>query len=195
MAALDGKRHLRRLFRDRRRSLGAAEQADHAQRIAAALAEHFTAHLAPRDVVAVYLARDGEADLTPCIDRCWQRGIEVAVPVIAGRALSFAAYRRDEPMRAGSFGIPEPAAPEWREPTVVLTPLVAFDAHGARLGMGGGYYDRCFRARPQALRVGIAHECQRADALPADAWDMPLHAVATECGWQSFAPGAAANAG
>ena len=71
---------------------------------------------------------------------------------------------------------------------VVLTPLVAFDAEGSRLGMGAGYYDRCLATvapphRPQV--VGIAYELQRADHLPSESWDIPLDAVVTELGWQA----------
>ncbi|MCY4059899.1 MAG: hypothetical protein OXG44_18080, partial [Gammaproteobacteria bacterium] len=79
-----------------------------------------------------------------------------------------------------------PVQPEFVTPTVVLTPLVAFDGRGRRLGMGGGYYDRFFSATPNTARVGIAHECQRAAALPTTSSDVSLTAVVTENGWQDF---------
>ena len=80
----------------------------------------------------------------------------------------------------------EPAQAEFVTPTAVLAPLVAFDDRGHRLGMGGGYYDRFFAATPDAARIGIAHECQRAPTLPATPSDVSLTAVVTENGWQSF---------
>ena len=171
-------------MRERRRGLSAAEQASHASAVTSTVA----ARLHDGDTVGVYLVRDGEVDLTPLIDVCWQRGVAVAVPVIERRDLRFAAYRRGEPMHRNRFGIGEPAGPAWRTPTLVLAPLVAFDATGARLGMGGGYYDRYFRAHPDQHRVGVAHQCQRAASVPAADDDVPLTAVVTECGWQSFAP-------
>ena len=74
---------------------------------------------------------------------------------------------------------------------IVLLPLLAFDDRGNRLGMGGGYYDRLFASRlhrktKQPLRVGLAFDCQQAERLPMQAWDVPLHAVVTESGWRFF---------
>ncbi|MCY3814564.1 MAG: 5-formyltetrahydrofolate cyclo-ligase [Gammaproteobacteria bacterium] len=178
------KQSLREQMRERRRALSASEQASHAN----AVAKTVVARLQDGDTVGVYLVRDGELDLTPLIEICWQRGIAVAVPVIDGQQLRFAAYRRNEPMRRNRFGIAEPAEPAWRTPTLLLAPLVAFDATGQRLGMGGGYYDRYLSAHPDLRRVGAAHECQRVAAVPAADDDVPLPAVVTERGWQSFTP-------
>lgn len=170
-------------MRAMRQSLSADEQASHA----AAVSKTVSARLDDDDTVGVYLVRDGELDLSPLIETCWLRGVAVAVPVIDGRELRFAAYRRSEPMLRNRFGIAEPAVPAWRAPTLVLTPLVAFDATGTRLGMGGGYYDRYFSAHPAVRRIGVAHECQRVASVPATGTDVPLPVVVTECGWQSSA--------
>ena len=178
------KQALRKQMRQRRRALPAPEQAAHAR----AVAETVAPRLDESTTVGVYLVRDGELDLTPLIEICWQRGIAVAVPVIDGRRLRFAAYRCGESMRRNRFGIAEPAEPAWRTPTLLLAPLVAFDATGQRLGMGGGYYDRYLSAHPDLHRVGAAHECQSVDAVPAADDDVPLPAVVTERGWQSFPP-------
>ena len=171
-------------MRERRRALSASQQASHASAVAKAVSARLEDG---GDTVGVYLMRDGELDLTPLIEICWQRGVSVAVPVI-GRQLRFAAYRRNESMRRNRFGIAEPAEPAWCTPTLLLAPLVAFDATGQRLGMGGGYYDRYLSAHPDLRRIGVAHECQRVASVPAAHDDVPLSAVVTECGWQSFAP-------
>ena len=156
------------------------------QRHATAIAEHVLPRIDAKDVVAAYMAQDGEVDLQPIVQACWQRGIAVALPVIDGRELSFRAYRPETTLRRNRFGIPEPADTEPLSPTIVLAPLVAFDDQGHRLGMGGGFYDRFFATHPEARRFGIAHDCQRADTLPTDAQDIPLTAVATETGWRTF---------
>ncbi|ADO10697.1 Uncharacterized protein ygfA [Pantoea vagans C9-1] len=63
----------------------------------------------------------------------------------------------------------------------MLVPLVAFDQHGQRLGMGGGFYDRTLQNWRQHgfLPVGLAHDCQQVDSLPVAEWDVPLPAVMT----------------
>ena len=93
------------------------------------------------------------------------------------------------------FGIPEPLQGKVCPPRVlslVLLPLVAFDTGGNRLGMGKGYYDHTFaflrcsqRRRPVLL--GLAHECQRVDALDTASWDVPLQAIVTDVAWYKAA--------
>lgn len=66
-----------------------------------------------------------------------------------------------------------PVRPECLD--VVAVPLVAFDEQGARLGYGGGNYDRFLgQIRPDALVCGVAFEEQRAKTIPRDAHDCLL---------------------
>jgi len=176
------KKILRASYRRARRALSGDERHRHAQVVAGEIVPR----LARDATVAVYIARDGEVDLNVVITRCWERETVVVVPVLDGRTMRFAEYREETTMRPNRFGIPEPAEPVFAVPDVVLTPLVAFDGAGRRLGMGGGYYDRYFAAVPTRERVGVAHECQRAPELPATPSDVPLTAVVTENGWQAF---------
>ena len=63
---------------------------------------------------------------------------------------------------------------------------------GRRLGMGGGFYDRALGFRRQRRHwmgprlVGFAFECQRADSVFAEPWDVRLDALATESGSEKF---------
>ena len=66
-------------------------------------------------------------------------------------------------------------------------PLVGFDRHGGRLGMGGGFYDRTFEfvRRVPALSprlIGLAHDIQRMNLLPVQPWDIPLQGIVTDQG-------------
>jgi 5-formyltetrahydrofolate cyclo-ligase len=63
----------------------------------------------------------------------------------------------------------------------VITPAVAFDRTGARIGYGGGFYDRLFDEAPQAQRIGIAFSVQlRAEPLPSGASDRRVSVIVTE---------------
>ena len=72
---------------------------------------------------------------------------------------------------------------------LVLVPLVAFDARGVRLGMGGGYYDRSFaylnfRSRWRRPRlIGVGFDFQRAESISPQPWDVCLDGVITERGF------------
>ena len=58
---------------------------------------------------------------------------------------------------------------------MVVVPLVAFDRTGARLGYGGGCYDRYLpMLSPACQIIGIAFDEQRVDHVPTDAHDLPL---------------------
>jgi 5-formyltetrahydrofolate cyclo-ligase len=141
--------------------------------------------------IACYLSVGGEVDCQYAARIAWDRGREVFLPVIRGRELMFAPYLPDSRFLLNRYGIPEPTSATRcllhpREIDVVLTPLVAFDEYGNRLGMGAGFYDRSFRIvhqRKQWSRphlIGLAYEFQKASKLKASSWDVPLQAVVTE---------------
>ena len=143
---------------------------------------------------AAYLSDNGELDTQPLLTRLARTGKHLQLPCIIsdwrGRHMQFHGYRLGDALQRNIFGLPQPANlvnPAVAGPDVLLLPLVAFDTNGARLGMGGGFYDRYGAAHPHQLRIGLAHEVQRsAGPLPTDAWDVPLDAVITEVGWQFF---------
>jgi 5-formyltetrahydrofolate cyclo-ligase len=60
-------------------------------------------------------------------------------------------------------------------------PGVLFARNGARLGRGGGHYDRLLaRAAPGALRIGICYADRLRDALPVDPHDAFVDIIVTE---------------
>jgi 5-formyltetrahydrofolate cyclo-ligase len=188
---------LRTRIRQQRRALTAQEARQHAAR----LAEHAVHHplLRQRQHIAAYLAHDGEIDPAPLLQRLREQGKSIYLPVLMpfehGK-LWFAHYRPGDTLVANRFGIPEPArlrlvAP--RNLDLVLTPLIAFDDAGHRIGMGGGYYDRSFAflhnrnhwRRP--LLLGLAYEFQHLSNITPRSWDVPLDGIATERNCRSIA--------
>lgn len=145
--------------------------------------------------MAFYLPHNGEMDLRPALAAALASGKSCFLPVLRGRALVFARYTPGARLRENEFGIPEPTTAE-RVPAagldLILAPLVGFTRSGARLGMGGGYYDatlRFLRTRPawrRPLFAGVAYAFQELESLPADPWDVPLHAVVTDHGASEF---------
>ena len=110
----------------------------------------------------------------------------IALPVTVDRATPIAFLPHDDECEIvdGPFGLRQPVARDKGvAPDIILTPLVAFDRRGNRVGQGAGHYDRAFAAYPRAWRIGIAWSVQEIAACPADAWDVPLHAIATEKEW------------
>ncbi len=181
------QRQLRSQLRQRRRALSATDQCEHARQVAT----HFLrSHLGWRmGYVAAYWPTDGELDPTPLLRRLHAMGRPLALPVIAAGRMAFYAWRPGDALQSNRYGIGEPAQGaayiDTRRIRTMLTPLVAFDGKGNRLGMGGGYYDRHLGQLAPRLRptlVGLAHSLQQVDQLHTNSWDIPLQAVITEQG-------------
>lgn len=145
--------------------------------------------------VAVYAAMGSEVDPAAFAAAAAARGWRVAYPCMLS-ASDAAACGQRMCMRAVAAGDVS-TAPFIAHPTrafaatdidsnrcpivpaaeldIVVVPLVAFDCAGARLGYGGGCYDRYLpTVAPECLIVGIAFDEQRVDHVPTDAHDLPL---------------------
>jgi len=182
-------------MRRHRRALGRRARESHARELARRLSASLCLRRGRR--IACYLANDGEISLMPLIQDLWKRGKSVYVPALHGAKLWFLPMAHDTPLTPNRFGIPEPdlgpqARCSPRALDLVLVPLVAFDEHGTRLGMGGGFYDRTFaflRHRTSWCRprlIGVGYEFQRVVRLPTRPWDVVLHGAATERGLVTF---------
>ena len=184
---------LRRQMRKARRAL--PPEVRRAASIAAAVNLSATRHYQDARRIAVYLAMDGELDPTPLVLRARSDGREVYLPVLPPKdgPMSFLPYLEDATLKPNRFGIPEPvsgAALAAKEMDLVVTPLVAFDAEGNRMGMGAGFYDRTFDFLKGAQRVhpaliGYGYAMQRVSSLTRETWDVALAGVVTE---QQFHP-------
>nr|WP_211661232.1 5-formyltetrahydrofolate cyclo-ligase [Modestobacter muralis] len=88
----------------------------------------------------------------------------------------------------GRFGLLEPAGPRLpagalAEADVVVVPALAVAAGGARLGRGGGFYDRALQhARPDAVLVALVFDDELVAALPVGEHDRRVDAVVTPSG-------------
>ncbi len=143
--------------------------------------------------IAVYLPNEGELPLSAIIQMLWCKKKTCLLPVIFNqhkRKIHFATYQKDTRFSINQYGIFEPVvSPKKRIHSLgldlVLMPLVAFDAKGNRLGMGGGYYDRSFAFLKRRSHwkkpflMGVAYDFQEVDELVSDPWDVPLDGIIT----------------
>lgn len=178
------KTELRRELRAARRAFVAA-LGDARAGLEQALGPRLLERLGDARTVAFTHAVGPEIDPAPALAALSDAGYATALPAILadeGR-LAFHTWRPGDPLGAGPGGIAEPERHAPVHPDAVVLPLVGFNRGGGRLGQGGGYYDRTLARLPQARRIGLAWSCQEVDAIPADAWDLPLDAVLTEREW------------
>ena len=153
------------------------------------LAEKFPLKLLERygPTVAVYMPIGSEIDPRPLLRKLVEAGATLALPcVLDDGSMIYRHYTRGDPLEKRAFGLLEPfhEVPEV-QPTLILTPLLAYDKTGNRLGYGKGHYDRAIsrlRENGRAFVCGLAFHGQEVDEIPAEAHDVPLDWVMTECG-------------
>jgi 5-formyltetrahydrofolate cyclo-ligase len=188
----DARRSLRASLRTRRRAVSVAERARAARQVARNADSIL--HLRSGRRIGIYAATAEELDTSRLIALALSRGCLVYLPRIDPRShvrsMCFARIAAaPRLLRSNRFGIVEPDGPQLasaRLLDVVFLPLVGFDRHGIRLGMGGGYYDRAFgfrrlRASWHApLLVGIGYASQEVESIAPAAHDVPLDLVITE---------------
>lgn len=130
----------------------------------------FAAATAARGWRVAYPCMLSATDTVACGQRMCMRAVAAddasAAPFIAHPARAFAATDID----SDRFPIVPAEALD-----MIVVPLVAFDQTGARLGYGGGCYDRYLSMLSPACQIiGIAFDEQHVDHIPIDAHDLPL---------------------
>ena len=183
---------IRQQMRQRRNALSIQQLSDAAQKVERLISRSHFYRNSQR--IACYIANDNELSLELLIERIWMENKTCYLPILDSihhNRLWFAPYHPDSKMRLNRFGIPEPVFKKReliraQSLDLVMTPLVAFDKAGNRLGMGGGFYDRSLafllqrRYWHKPCLCGVAYGFQCVDRLPFQSWDVPLRAIVTE---------------
>jgi 5-formyltetrahydrofolate cyclo-ligase len=170
------------------RKLLRARTPDAAERAAA----HAPPALLSARVVAGYRPQGGEIDPWPLLRRLERAGARIALPRAEDRAapLVFRAHHEGDPLTPDVFGVPAPPAEApILTPDLIVTPLLAFDRRGGRMGQGAGCYDRTLafaRGSGAVIVVGLAYAGQEVVAVPAEPHDQLLDAILTETGYTEF---------
>jgi len=188
------RKQLREIVREKRTSLSKSQQTTAAIQLSKRLITQPKVISAQH--IAIYLANDGELNTQTFIKWCWANNKQVYLPVIhpfSKGHLLFLHYTPNTPMSVNRFGILEPKLDVnliklVQDIDIIFTPLVAFDLSGARLGMGGGFYDRTlqkwytnYQHNKKALPfpIGLAHDCQQVETIPTECWDIPIPNIIT----------------
>lgn len=172
----DSKSELRKRFLSLRNTLKSPEKDG------AILRNFLLSPFFQRESFFVYHSVKSEADTLRIIERLLASDKRVYLPRIQAGEMLAVPYSKERELL---FGIPQPKSGEDCAAEIILTPLLAFDKEGYRLGYGGGYYDKYFSTH-SGLRVGLAYEGQAVKLLPRGKFDMPLHAIVTEAGVRYF---------
>lgn len=185
-ALYEEKTTLRAAQRAKLAALDPAERAELNRRFLARLRELPALRRARRALLFAPLPTE------PDLDGLWTVGgfadKQCAYPRMEGMTTRLYYVRGPAELEPTRWGLREPpmlAAREadLRDFDVVLVPGLAFDARGARLGRGGGFYDRLLAdANQRTVLVGCCFALQKVVGLPVAPHDVPMDVVCTEEG-------------
>jgi 5-formyltetrahydrofolate cyclo-ligase len=136
--------------------------------------------------VAAYYSVGHEPDTRGLIFALWKRGTYVLLPLLRSDGdLDWASYEGPDSVAPGPRGLQEPtAAPRGvtavTSADLIIVPALAADRGGARLGRGGGSYDRALtRVGPAILTVALLHDGELLERIPSGPHDIAVRAAAT----------------
>ena len=137
--------------------------------------------------VMMFVSLPHEVDTSEAILHAWQLGKAVAVPKVSWQQRHMIAVQinsLDTGFSTSSSGLRNPTAGvpvPFSDIDLVVTPALAFDKEGNRLGRGGCYYDRFF-ANPElkATRCGFGFAEQLIDSLPTADHDEAVDMLVTD---------------
>lgn len=176
------KEELREEMRSRREALHERERALRSARVMEQVVG--APEWGDADVVGFYVSVGSEVETRRALAAALD-DVQVAAPRAdpGDGSLAFAPVEDLDDLEEGPLGVPEPAGPalDPADLDLVLVPGLAFGEDGARLGRGGGYYDR-FLEDHEGWACGLAYRFQLRETIPAGPGDVPVDAVATEHG-------------
>ncbi len=180
------KKSLRRKILSIREALAPQKRKEFSWRITNYLLE--SPYYQKAQKILLYASFGSEVETGELIAKTLKEGKEVYLPRTLTKEKRLALHRLFDlqELKPGAYGILEPPEenPEIdpQELDLIVTPGVAFDRRGGRLGYGGGYYDRLFAQAPKAQRIGLAFSCQVVEELPLEPHDVRVQALVTEKG-------------
>lgn len=181
------KHALRTLMRERLRAMSETTRSSASAQIAAHILHHRVAW-PPNTTIALFGGLKNEPDLLPhLLPVLSAQGACLSFFQIEAGELQARQVRALDDLQRGQMNVWEPkpqcAAIPIAALDLILVPGLAFTRDGARLGRGGGYYDRLL-AHPQcrAKRIAIAYDLQLVDRIPLEPHDQHVHQIITESG-------------
>lgn len=134
--------------------------------------------------VALYAPVQQEVATELLFSAALAAGKVVLFPKVCGDNLQFVRLTSPAELVSGAFGIPEPSCTAETQllnsADLIVVPGVAFDLHGHRLGFGKGFYDRCLsRTAHHGTHVGLCHDFQLLDRIPAEGHDIRMQYLVT----------------
>lgn len=137
------------------------------------------------DTVLLFASFGSEPDTWKISEVLLSQGKTVAFPKCQSEGnMTFHCIKSLDELKSGAYGICEPDTSLSQltvtDKTVCIVPGLAFAESGARLGYGGGFYDRFLASHPYIIKTALAYEAVITDKLPIGEHDIAVNYIVTE---------------
>lgn len=133
------------------------------------------------DKILLYHSLPDELSTRSFLEK-WHSRKHFYLPRVNGVNLDILPYDNSR-MHIGAFNIEEPTGDDLTdisEIELIVTPGVAYDRNGNRVGRGKGYYDRLL-AETRAVKIGVGYDFQLIDDdIETDGHDVKVDIIITE---------------
>jgi 5-formyltetrahydrofolate cyclo-ligase len=179
------KKQLRSRLRNSLSRLTESQRSDMSKKACRALID--TEHFRRASVIMLFLSLPREIDTTAAILNAWQNQKIVVVPKVSPQQkhmIPIQIHSLESGISTDQRGLRNPVTGPPVPPEdiqLVVTPGLAFDKNGNRLGRGASYYDRFFAAKQlNAAKCGFAFSCQIMDDVPVENHDQKVDMLVTD---------------
>ena len=141
----------------------------------------------------LYMSYKNEVNLDLTKQFFKQKDISIYIPKIINNSTIAFNLMDEHNFVKNKYGIPESTSTDFLELSsfdIVVVPYVAIDSLGARLGYGGGYYDKAF-AKSGCKKLtpfvcGLGYDYQQVDGTFGEIHDLKLKHVFTETSYFKY---------
>ncbi len=154
------KEEIRKIYLSKRRKI----EDEYYNKLNYSIKTLFLNHFIPsiKSKIHIYLSENSknrEVDTWEIISKLEEYQIVLCAPKIYGKRLKACILEKNTILKENNWGIKEPIKCKLVDPSsldIVITPLIAFDEQGYRVGYGGGYYDRFLKeCKEEIIKIGL----------------------------------------
>ena len=177
------KQEIRKLILSKRKKLSKTWVVKQSKKIHKCLIA--TKEFKKASTVMFYITKDNEVDTSSMIKYALSKNKTVCVPCVDNTNYTMhpaIINNLDKDLVSGNYCILEPSNRNNKPKNIdlIITPGIAFDKNGHRLGWGKAYYDKFLEKTGDLLKIGLGFDFQIVENLPIDSHDIPMDIVITE---------------
>ena len=133
------------------------------------------------DVIGCYWPIQDELDTRPLISELIKKKIKIALPVILDNCMLFKSWNIKDSLFFSKYKFYGPSMKSSTlKPNIIITPALAVDLKGNRIGYGKGFYDKYYNIHKSENYVGYSYSQQIFKTLPFNQHDLKLNTVVTD---------------